>query len=133
MKKLIYLAILFIVFGTKINAQTASNTISSNQVMNTWYEWPNESPNATTLVFHLTPYTVIVGKDYFNFDPATLKLAGNNQLMAEFLKSKNADPVAKELGTWQLNGNKITVTVNNQSRTYKVQSADSSKLVLIIE
>jgi hypothetical protein len=133
MKKLIYLAILFVVFGTKINAQTASTTISSSQLMNTWYEWPNESPNSTTLIFHLTPYTVIVGKDFFQFDPATLKLAGNNQFMAEFLKSKNADPVTKEMGTWQLNSNKLTVNVNNQSRTYKVQSVDSSKLVLIIE
>jgi hypothetical protein len=53
--------------------------------------------------------------------------------MAEFLKSKNADPVTKEIGTWQLNSNKLTVNVNNQSRTYKVQSVDSSKLVLIIE
>ncbi len=132
MKKIVCLVFILLAFSQKITAQTTTST-NLDLLQKQWYEWPNEEPNATTLVFHLTEYTVIVGKDYFSFDPGKLLIAGNNQFKAENFKAKNSDPLTSETGKWQLKNNKLIFTSQNKSRTYKIQSVDSTKLVLIIE
>lgn len=132
MKKLVYLVFIFLIFSQKTTAQT-NTSINTTLLQKQWFEWPKEEPNATTLVFHLTEYKVIVGKDYFAFDPGKLNIAGNNQYKAESLKTKNSDPQTNEQGTWQLTNDKLIFTTENKSKTYKIQSVDSNKLVLIIE
>jgi hypothetical protein len=132
MKKIVCLVFISLSFSLKTTAQTNAS-INPVLLQKQWYEWPKEEPNATTLVFHLTEYTVIVGKDYFAFDPSKLNIAGNNQYKAESLKTKNSDPQTSEKGTWQLTNDKLIFTSDNKSKTYKIQSVDSNKLVLIIE
>lgn len=128
--------------ATFIKAQSASAQVSTNKELNkeqksflisSWFESPNES-NGNQIVYRKTEYTVIVGKDYFNFPPSKLNFTGPKNFTAEYLKlNQKSDPKPSQAGTWSLKGHTITLDMNGQKNTLTVLSIDADKLVLVTE
>lgn len=140
----IILPILFILLTGKLISQTEILKLNSEQLssqsnfqkenlVNTWFESPKES-SKNTIVYRLTEYTVIVGQDYFNFQPGKINFKSSNEFVAEFFKTKSlSTPIQNQSGKWKLKGSNLLLTVGDKTETFKILSLEKDKLVIEIK
>jgi len=130
MRKYLLAATLFLALGFIGNAQTNLTQQQQGYLLNTWFESPKES-QGKNIVYRLTEYTVIVGKDDYIFPPGKVTFTSGNNYTAEYLKlNTTTDPQQTSTGDWKLQNNHILI---NQNSKLKLVAIESNKLVLEIQ
>lgn len=116
--------------SSKSNSQ--STAIQADLLVNTWYESPKES-SANTIVYKLQEYTVIVGQDYFNFQPGKISFDKSKTFTSNFFKTSISENPNENLsGKWSITNNQLTLKVGTNSKIYTIVSIEKDKLVLKI-
>lgn len=135
--KIKYLFILSLfLFGLSSFAQKANNNIS-NEICNTWYEWPHENANGNT-VYKTVKYEPIPGIDKQDEAFSKLIISGDGTFIkTQYCGYCPAVKLEESKGKCEINNtngtiSSIQVTYNNakQISPLTVVSSDKDKLVI---
>lgn len=142
MKNIKSILLVFVLFfctakaQNNVTYQTAANKLTSEQkdfLVNTWYESPQES-NTNTIVYRLTEYQVIAGKDMSPFPPSKLVINKANTFNGEYIKTKSTVSPAQILsGTWNLDKTNLLLKSGNETNKLSIVSIEKEKLVVLID
>lgn len=142
MKKIKSIIIVFVLlFGISkaqniVSSQSSIIKLTKEQkgfLVNTWYESPSES-SANTIVYRLTEYVVIAGKDMSPFPPSKITINKANTFSGEYIKtSTQTSPLQTLSGNWNLDKNNLLLNAGNQKNKMSILSIEKDKMVVLID